>query len=221
MKKKFSMLFIATLMLVSMLTACSDKVENTPTSTVNPGHMDSLPEGSYTIDISELCSGAGEANAMGWIPTNVYMDTVQTQYNQTQDENLRLVLANAETPIASAYLFLGMKFSDDTVTYAYEATETNTDDIIIVYVEIASSGSSNITTGTLEDKDMILLGVDNSSENESIKDGSADSSSIIDKDPYKDYNVKQEDSKEYPDSNEPLSSLDKLPVGGVAEVIDQ
>lgn len=213
MKKKFSMLFIATLMLVTMLTACSDKVESTPT--INPGHMDSLPEGSYTIDISELCSGAGEANEMGWIPTNVYMDTVQTQYDQTQDENLRLVLANAETPIASAYLFLGMKFSDNTVTYAYEATETSTDDIIIVYVEIASSGSSNITTGTLEDKDMILLGVDNSSENESIKDGSADSSSIVPKDPYKDYNVKQEDS------NELLPSLNKLPVGGVAEVIDQ
>lgn len=214
MKKKFSMLLIATLMLVSMLTACSDKVESTPTTTVNPGHMDSLPEGSYTIDISALCSGAGEANAMGWIPINVYMDTVQTQYDQTQDENLKLVLANAETPIASAYLFLGMKFSDNTVTYAYEATETSTDDIIIVYVEIASSGSSNITTGTLEDKDMILLGVDNSSENESIKDGS-DSSSIVAKDPYKDYNVKQEDS------NELLPSLNKLPVGGVAEVIDQ
>lgn len=173
--KKVILLLITTFMLCAVLTACSnstDEISSTPVP-VNPGHVDSLPEDSVIVDINALCSGAGEPNAAGWIPANIYIDTIQTQYDQTQDENLKLILTHAENPISSAYLFLGTKFSENTVTYAYESNEVGTDNIIIVYVEIASSGSTNITTGSIEDKDTIILGITNtedSTENTEVND---------------------------------------------------
>jgi len=144
-----------------LFTACGKTDEPTATTEpVNPGHVSSLPEDANVVNISDLYNGAGTANEAGWIPACVYVDVLQKQLESNpEDESLKLALANIDTDTYSAYLFLGSKFENNTVTYAYEATELSTDDIILVYVTINSDGSTNTTIGDLSDKDQIILGI--------------------------------------------------------------
>lgn len=159
--KKFMLLIVGGLTAVSMLCACGkSEVPETAAevvASVNPGSVDSLPEGSIIVQANEIGADKENANEYGWVNAKMYIDTMQKLYDESKDEYFKVILDNASNDVADAHLLLGIKYEDDATTYAYEAIEKESNATIVMYVTVKNDGTVDVTTDTTDVEDQILL----------------------------------------------------------------
>ena len=159
--KKFILLIAV---MCVLLTACTNT--STDSATVGDTTPPSITTSSTTVNIDTLCAGIGTVNKLGWVPANIYMDTIQKQYDENPNDYLKSVINYSEHNQYTAKIFLGIKSSVIETVYAYEAHDRLSNNSIIMYVNVATDNTYNITTGPMSDLDKIILGIDNSKNEE-------------------------------------------------------
>ena len=110
-----------------------------------------------TVSMSQIGLNSNEANEMGWSVSKVYLELIEEYNKENPSSNLDNIMSYSKTDESYGYLLLGIKYDKEKTIFAYEAVTTDTNDTVVLYVELYLDSTTKSYAGPVSDEDEILL----------------------------------------------------------------
>lgn len=175
-KNKIGLLFLIVALMCSSIVGCG----KTDDPTKDKVTENKISEKTTVVNIDEIgvsTETEDEINTKNstWNVSRLFIDTAKEQYENGM-ESLKPIIDYAEQEEATGYILLATKHEAEVLTYAYEATDNDTGETVVMYVSVLEDGTTEVTLGPTSDEDEILLDI------KSNKKGEKDTSSSSDAD---------------------------------------